>query len=198
MDFGKIAGNIAKGIADATSNVSDALNKPDTFVKENIKLYIDQRYEWTVRDTFEITDEFGEDVYLVKGSFMKVPKHFYIQDNHNNTVAEVTEKLISALPTYFIKIGGDEVAKIRANFSLFKPEFKIAGPGLKVSGNILGNNFSILKNDKVVGKFNKNLFGYGDHYVIEIIDEQYELVVVSMVLAIDYINAKKGKDGSRR
>jgi len=166
--------------------------------KEPKKLYIDQRYDWTIRHTFEITDEFGEDVYLVKGSFMKIPKSFYIQNTQKQNVAEVVEKLISAMPVYFLRVGDVEVAKIKKTFTLLKPEFLISGPGLKVRGNVLGSNFEILKDDKVVGKFNKNILGYGDHYVIEITDDQYELVVIGMVLAIDYINHKKGKDGGRR
>jgi len=203
-------GGAATFVTGVATNVANSLNNPDDKPKEKVikkekpakkepkKLYIDQRYEWTIRDTYEITDENGADVYLVKGSFMKIPKRFTILNIYNQPVAEVVEKFVAALPTYFLHIGGVEVAKIRKDFTLLKPEFRISGPGLKVKGNVLGSNFEILKDGKAIGKFNKNILGRGDYYVMEVLDGQYELLVVGMILTIDHINKKKGHEGNRR
>jgi len=189
---------LASAVTDSAAKISEKLSGESSSdqnggpsgvdTKGVRQLYIDQRYEWTVRTRFEITDAEGRDVYTVKGSLGRIPRRFYIVDTHGNNVADVTEKLISAMPTFYIRIDGTEVARIRKDFHLLKAKFRIAGPGLSVQGNILGSNFQILKNDKMIGQFNKNLLGWGDHYVIEILDQAYELAVVSMVLVIDYLN----------
>lgn len=154
-------------------------------------LYIKQKV-FSLGEKFTIKNEAEEDVYFVEGSFMQIPKTFTISNNRRDVVGVITKKVFSFLPRFFVEVGGEEVLTIRKEFSFLRPKYSIDATGISVEGNWWEMNFKILSNGEVVGEVRKEWFTWGDSYVVQIMDESMEQVIISLVIAIDCVKADNG------
>ena len=150
------------------------------------KLYLDQKI-WSVREKFTIYDDRERPVYRAQGSLFKIPKHFDIFDLQDHVVASVTKQPLHWLPRFDLKIGGQPVATIQKQFSLFKPRYDLVATGLTVTGDFWDMNFTVSRRGQVVGTVAKRWFSVGDKYEITSQDDTDSLLLVGLVLAIDYV-----------
>lgn len=153
-------------------------------------LYMKQEV-FSLRGRFAVVNEKNEDAYYVEGSFMKIPKHFKIY-NQEKLIGQITKKMISLLPKFTIEIEGNEIATITKALSLFKPKYMIEAEGIVVDGNWWDMDFEIMKDREVIGRVQKKWFTFGDSYNIQVLDEAYEALIVSIVIAIDCVKADQG------
>lgn len=150
------------------------------------KLYLKQQV-WSLRDKFAVLNERDQPVYQVVGSVFQIAKHFDILDRSKRVVGSVTKKPLSWQPTFYLEIGGQQVATIQKRFTFFSSRYELSAVGLAVTGDVWDMNFEVARQGQVSGRVAKRWFTVGDKYEITIINEADELLLVGLVIAIAYV-----------
>ena len=153
-----------------------------------MKLLIKQRvFSWT--DTYDVYDEAGNPVYYVKAAFFSFGHQIHVYEKSTNReVGGVFQKLMTFMPTFEVNINGSSVGMIKKQFSFFKPQYEIDFNGWRVEGDFLGWDYDVYSGSDVVMHISKELFSWGDTYVIDINNPQDELMGLLLVIAIDAVN----------
>ncbi|MDX1260115.1 LURP-one-related/scramblase family protein [Exiguobacterium sp. K1] len=148
-------------------------------------LYMKQKV-FSLRGRFSIQDQQEQDVYLVEGSFMKLPKTFSISTVDGEEVAVITKKMLSLLPKFFIEVDG-ETLTIEKSFTFFKDRYTIDAADLEIDGDWWDMDFEIKRHGEVVGSVEKKWFTFGDSYEIQVFDPDIEKILIALVVAIDCV-----------
>lgn len=152
------------------------------------KLYVKQKI-MSLRGKFTVMDEKQNDVYTVEGSFMQIPKTYSIFNVKHDEVAVISKKLFSWLPKFFVNVDGSEVLTIKKDFTLFKQSYSIEAAGIDVTGNWWDMNFEVYRNGEVIGQVRKKWLSWGDSYEVQVLNEDMEIIIISIVIAIDCVKA---------
>lgn len=149
-----------------------------------MKLLFKQRFfSWF--DSYDIYDEAGQTVYMVKGQ-LSWGHCLNIYDAQENIIGTVNEKVLTWLPKFEMYLKGQYIGCIRKEFSLFFPRFTVDCNGWQVEGDWFEWNYRIVSSSgQVVASVTKELFNWTDTYVIDVADPQDALSVLMLVLAID-------------
>ena len=131
-----------------------------------MKLLFKQRlFSWF--DSYDIYDEAGNTVYVVKGQFSWGHK-LAIYDAYGNEVGMVVQKVLTFLPKFEIYKNGSYIGCLIKEFSFLTPHYNI----LDRSGY-------------QIAKISKELLRMTDTYVIDVQDPGNALDALMFVLAID-------------
>lgn len=152
------------------------------------KLYIKQQV-FSIGEKFTVMDEDQRPCYFVKGSFMKIPKTFRIEDEKGNEISLITKKVISLLPKFFVEMNGKEAIEISKQLSFFKAKYSISAEDISVDGNWWDMDFEVSQKGRKVAEINKRWISWGDTYEITILNEALEELIISLVIAIDCVKA---------
>lgn len=150
------------------------------------KLYIKQKV-FSIGEKFTVMDEQQNPRYYVEGSFMRIPKTFRIEDEQGREISKITKKTISLLPKFFVEIDGQEMIEISKHLTFLKAHYSIEAEGLSVEGNWWDMDFIVEKDGRRIADINKRWISWGDTYEVTILDETYEHLVISLVIAIDRV-----------
>ncbi|KMT23316.1 LURP-one-related/scramblase family protein [Clostridium cylindrosporum] len=159
------------------------------------QFYIKQKV-FSLSGKFTVKDQQENDVYYVEGSFMQIPKTFSIMNRTREEVALITKKVFSFLPKFFVEVNGREVLTIKKEFSFFKAHYTIDTAGIEVHGNWWDMDFQVLQHGEVVGNVKKEWFTWGDSYKVEVLKEDMEIMIISLVIAIDCVKADQAAASS--
>ncbi|MGE6486702.1 LURP-one-related/scramblase family protein [Paenisporosarcina sp. NPDC076898] len=159
------------------------------------QLYIKQKV-FSLSGKFTVKDQQEKDVYYVEGSFMQVPKTFSIMNTAREEVALITKKVFSFLPKFFVEANGQEVLTIKKEFSFLKARYTIDAAGIEVHGNWWEMDFQVVQNGEVIGKVSKEWFTWGDSYKVEVLNEEMETIMITLVVAIDCVKADQAAASS--
>lgn len=159
------------------------------------QLYMKQKV-FSLSGRFTVKDQQENDVYVVEGSFMKMPKTFTILNTERHEIAVITKKMFSFLPKFLVEVGGQEVLTIKKEFTFFKAKYSIDAAGIEVQGNWWDMNFQVLQNGEVIGQVKKEWFTWGDSYKVDILKEEMEPVMIALVVAIDCVKADEAASRS--
>ena len=99
-----------------------------------MNLYIKQRV-FALTDTFSVCDEAQRVLYTVRGEFLSFGKKLHIYDAGGQECGFVSQKLLSFLPRYQIFVNGALSAEMRKEFTFFRQEYTVDGPGFVVDGD---------------------------------------------------------------
>ena len=136
-------------------------------------------------DSYDIYDEAGETVYMVKGE-LAWGHCMRIYDAAGNELGMIKQKIITLLPKFEIYIDEQYVGSINREFNLFTPSYNIDYNGWYVEGNYWEWDYGIYDSyDNLVATISKEFFNWTDTYVIDICDPQDALCALMLVLAID-------------
>lgn len=155
-----------------------------------MKLYIKQKV-FSIRDKFTVEDEDGNDKYFVKGEFVSLRGKLHILDSEKQEIGEIYSKLISLTPHYILELDGVKKAEIVKEITLFKPNFKIKGTDIRIKGNIFDHDYDLFDGKEKIMEIRKKWISLGDSYVLNILDEKYELLALGIALAIDMAIAEE-------
>lgn len=135
--------------------------------------------------TYDIYNERGETVYIVKGE-LAWGHLLRIYDANGNAIGCVRQKVWTWLPKYELYIGDQYIGCIRKEFTIFKPRFTVDCNGWQVEGNWVEWDYTILgAHGLQVARISKELWNWTDTYVIDVEDERDSLCALMLVLAID-------------
>ncbi|MDT2829088.1 MAG: LURP-one-related/scramblase family protein [Enterococcus viikkiensis] len=159
------------------------------------KLYIKQKV-FSIGEKYTVMNENQEPRYYVKGSFLKIPKTFTIEDEQGREISKITKKVISLLPKFFVEMNGKEAIEISKHLTFLKAKYAISTEGLTVDGNWWDMDFEVSQHGQKVAEINKRWISWGDTYEISIFDEALEELIISLVIAIDCVKADEAASSS--
>ena len=151
-----------------------------------MNLYLKQQvFSWG--DRFFIYDIDGKEKYYVEGEVFSFGKKLHVYDIIGNEVAYREQRLFAFFPKYTIYKGDEAVAEITKEFSFFKQEYTVDGPGWSVLGDFFDHEYEISRNGAPVAEVSKKWFTFGDAYEIFINEDSGadEVTVLATVLVID-------------
>lgn len=158
------------------------------------KLCIKQKV-FSIGEKFTVIDEHEHPHYFVEGSFFQIPKRFSIQDAQGREIGKITKKVFSLLPKFFVEVDGEEIV-LEKEFTFFKAKYSISAQGIRVKGNWWGMDFEVYAYDKQVAAISKHWFTWGDSYEVTVLDEDFERLIISLVIAIDCVKADEAASSS--
>lgn len=149
-----------------------------------MKLLFKQRFfSWF--DSYDIYDEAGNTVYVVKGE-LSWGHLLRIYDAAGNDLGMIKEKGLTWLPKFEMYLGERYIGCISKEFSFFKPRYNIDCNGWQISGDWLEWDYTIQgSSGQTVATVSKEIWNWTDTYAIDVLDPQDALCVLMMVLAID-------------
>ena len=149
-----------------------------------MKLLFKQRM-FTWFDSYDIYDEQGNTVYVVKGQ-LSWGHCLKIFDAYGNEVGMVKERILTLMPKFEVYLGNDYLGCIEKEFSLFKPKYDIDYNGWHIEGNLFEWDYTIQDGAGMpVAVISKQLFNWTDTYEIDVRLPQDALISLMFVLAID-------------
>lgn len=149
-----------------------------------MKLLFKQRFfSWF--DSYDIYDEAGNTVYVVKGQLSWGHK-LVIYDAGGREIGMVVQRVLTFLPKFELYKHGTCVGCLSKEFTFLKPRYNIDYNGWHVEGSIMEWDYSILdRGSHLVATVSKELFHMTDTYVIDVRNPDDALDALMFVLAID-------------
>ena len=139
-------------------------------------------------ERFDIKNDLGMVEYQVEGSFLKIPKTFTVFDVEGQKVSHITKKTFSLLPQFTVELEDGSSFFIRKKLTLFRDKYDISNLGLRIEGNIWDLDFKLLDDrDQLVAEISKQVFTLTSTYQVSVYEEKYANLVISLCLAIDYV-----------
>ena len=94
------------------------------------------------------------------------------------------------MPKYFINRGGTDVAQVKKEFTLFRQEYTVEGPGWTVKGDFFDHEYEITSSGRRIAAVSKRWFTWGDTYEIDVAEGEDEITALCVVLIIDAVCAQ--------
>lgn len=151
--------------------------------------YLIRQRVFSFGDNFAIKDENQQDRYIVQGKVFSFGDKLKLMDVMGNELFYIEQRLFRFLPEYYIYAGGEEVAVVKKQLSLFTPKFIIESVygSYDIEGNIFAYDFSISKDGRMVAIINKKWFSFSDTYGIEIADGEDHAFLLSLAIVLDQV-----------
>ncbi|MGT2667170.1 LURP-one-related/scramblase family protein [Streptococcus rifensis] len=151
------------------------------------KRYQIKQKMWSLGGKFTIHDEAGMPAYEVTGSFLKIPKTFTISDMKGNLISRIEKKVLSFLPQFTVTLTNGQSFTIKKGLSLFRPKYEISDIGVDIQGDFWGMNFTLEKSGQTLAEIRQEWLRMTSTYQVNIYEEDYADLVISLVIAIDYV-----------
>ncbi len=150
----------------------------------SLKLLFKQRFfSWF--DSYDIYNEAGETIYVVKGQ-LSWGHCFKIFDINGNEIGMIKQRIFTFLPKFEMYMGEQKIGCISKELSFFKPKYNIDCNGWHVDGNFFEWDYSIIAaNGQKIATVSKELFNWTDTYAIDVFNPQDAIYALMLVLAID-------------
>lgn len=146
-------------------------------------LFKQRMFSWF--DSYDIYDEAGNTLYVVKGQ-LSWGHCLKIYNANGNEIGTVKERIFTLLPKFEIYMNDNYVGCISKEFTFFKPAYNIDFKGWHVEGDFFEWDYQISDGmGQCVATVSKQLFNWTDTYVIDVCNSQDALATLMLVLAID-------------
>lgn len=157
-----------------------------------MRLMIKQRvFSWT--DTYDVYDENQNTKYFVKAEFLSIGHRIHVYDMQGNELGMIRERVLSLLPVFEIEMNGTVCGKVEKRFTLFRPKYEIDFNGWRAEGDFLGWEYDVYSGCSSILHISKELFHWGDTYVLDFANPADELMGLLLVIAIDAANCSQEK-----
>ena len=152
------------------------------------KFYINQRI-FSIGSKFDVLNEYGKEEYIVEADKFDLGKNIYVYDLNNRRLLYLKQKLrIGAYRYICFDSNMMEIAEIRKEFMF--PEYNITGKmgNIKMKArDILGRHYIVEKDNREIGRIDKELTILRDSYSLEVIDEEYTVFLIGLLIIIDMV-----------
>ena len=151
----------------------------------------------SIGDDFWIENENGQRVFRVDGKVLRISKTYAFLDMAGNTLCQIKERLLTIKDTMEIEdTEGQEMAVIRkALISPLRDRWNVKvrnGPDLDIQGNILDHEYTISQGRQRIAEVSKKWFRITDTYGVEIADNQNDILILAIVVAMDAMTHERG------
>lgn len=154
-----------------------------------MRLLFKQRFfSWF--DSYDIFDEDGNTVYVVKGE-LSWGNRLQIYDAMGNPVGRVQERVLTFLPKFELYVGEQLAGEIVKEFTLFRPKFQLDCNGWTIEGDFWEWDYTVMDGARTVMRLSKELWNWTDTYSMEITRSEDALYSLMIVLAIDAVKCSQ-------
>ena len=151
-----------------------------------MKLYIKEKiFSWN--EKFFVKDAYGNDKYVVEGEFFSLGKKLHVYDMTGCEVAFIRQELMTLLPCFTVCSDGEEIARVKKEFSFLVPRYSIEGLGWKIEGSFWEHEYRITQNGQPIVAISKEWMTWGDSYELDIANPADEILALAVVLTIDCV-----------
>lgn len=149
------------------------------------RLLIKQKvFSWT--DTYDVYDDDGNPKYYVKADFFSIGHRIRIFEKATGTeIGIIQEKVLQVFKEFEISINGISQGIIKKQFSMFYPKYNIDYKGWKLEGDFMQWKYTIYEGSRLVVNIDKQLFQWGDTYVLDIVNPSDEIPALMVAIAMD-------------
>lgn len=158
-----------------------------------MKLLIKQRvFSWM--DTYDVYDQWENPRYFVQAEFLALGHQIHVTDEATGReVGSIHQRLFRLLPQFDLVVGGVPMGAIRKEFTLFRPRYQLDVNGWQVQGDVFGWDYDVVDGGGLaVMHITKELFHWGDTYVLDIPDPRNGVLCLLIAIAIDAANCDRG------
>ena len=134
---------------------------------ETMKLCIRQRvFSWG--DTYDVYDENGNARYVVESQLFSIGHQLHVREKKSGReVGSIHQHFFAFTPGFDIVMNGQKVGVIKKRFALFLHSYDVDFRGWTCEGDLFGWDYRVLQGDREVMSISKELFTWGDTYVME-------------------------------
>jgi uncharacterized protein YxjI len=156
---------------------------------------------FSIGDDFWVTDEQGNDAFLVDGKALRLRQTFELKDRSGSVVATVRKKLVSIHDSMDIERDGAVLATVKK--ALFSPlhhksVVELADGGqLEAVGNILDKEFEIRTGGMVLAQISRSWFRIRDTYGVEVAPGQDDALILAIAVCLDRIHHDEQEEQRR-
>jgi uncharacterized protein YxjI len=154
--------------------------------------YLVRERVFSIGDDFWITDEQGNQVFLVDGKALRLRATFELKDAAGVILATVKKKLIAVRDTMEIEHDGAVVATVRkALISPLRHRSVIDladGSQLEAVGNLVDHEFDILAPGQPIAHISRAWFRIRDTYGVDIAPGQNDALILAIAVCLDRIH----------
>lgn len=149
------------------------------------RLLIKQKFfSWT--DTYNVYDTFGNPRYFVKADFFSIGHRIRVFDSYSGQeIGLIQEKIFRIFKEFEISINGYSQGVIKKQISFFYPRYDVSYKGWRLQGDYMRWNYDIYEQQRLVVRISKQLFQWGDTYVLDIVNDNDELPALMVAIAMD-------------
>ncbi|MGM9636461.1 MAG: LURP-one-related/scramblase family protein [Eubacteriales bacterium] len=152
-----------------------------------MQLLIKQRvFSW--RDRYDVYDQSGSPKYEVRSEIFTFGHQIHVYGMDGREVGSIHQKFFRLLPAFEVVIDGLTAGCVQKRFALFRPVYDIDFRGWSAEGNLFGWNYDVTDGRRTVMHITKELFRWGDTYVLNFSDPDDEIPGLLLVIAIDAAN----------
>ncbi|MGM9680993.1 MAG: LURP-one-related/scramblase family protein [Eubacteriales bacterium] len=152
-----------------------------------MQLLIKQRvFSWG--DTYDVYDQSGSPKYHVKAEIFTLGHQIHVYRMDGREVGSIHQKLFRFLPAFEVVIDGLVAGSVQKQFSFFRPTYDIDFRGWSAEGNPFGWDYDVTDGRRTVMHISKELFRWGDTYVLSFDNPADEIPGLLLVIAIDAAN----------
>ncbi|MGL4878343.1 LURP-one-related/scramblase family protein [Paraclostridium dentum] len=147
-----------------------------------------------IKEDFWIQNEENEEVFFVDNKLFAVGLQFdLIKDE--KTLYSVKETVISLLAKYQVKEGNEVVAEVNKKPSFMRDSIKIESKygDLNITGDIIDHNYEIYKGSEQIARIHKEVFTFTDSYNVETDFEDEAFILTLAVIVDDIIDKQRSK-----
>jgi uncharacterized protein YxjI len=142
-----------------------------------------------IGDDYWITNEHGEQEFLVDGKALRLRETFELQDRSGAVVAQIHKKMFSLRDKMVIERGGEKLATVRKkHFTPLHDVYKVEmadGNELRVSGDIVDKEYDIEADGNLVATISRKWFSLRDAYSVEVPEGVDPSLLLCVAVCVD-------------
>lgn len=135
----------------------------------------------------DVTDPYGLAYRLVRVATLFSRGLYHILDEHGCKVGSITRKHALQHPVFQVRMKGFDRVQLRRETRIdngYKDVIRFDGGGVGVDGNLMGDEFSIVRNNSAIAHINARRALNRTAYGIEIVDDASAPLALGLTFAI--------------
>ena len=144
---------------------------------------------------YQVLDEHNILVCEAKKSSFSPSHRTVLYDSFGEEVFEIRRKLFSLSNIFTISSGGEPVYRLKSSKFSFRPKVFVEAlknrDAFMIQGDLFGMEYAFYRYKKAFAMVSKKMWTFSDHYGIAIEDSEDELLIISVVIALDIMRRRK-------
>jgi uncharacterized protein YxjI len=154
--------------------------------------YLVRERLFSVTDDFWVTDEQGNEVFLVDGKALRLRETFELKDDAGQQLATIHKRFLTFTDAIEIEHDGAVVAIVhKAVVSPLHHRAIIDIPGggrLEAVGNIIDKDFEIRDGRQAIARVSRSWFRIRDTYGVDVAPGENDALIVCIAICLDRIH----------
>ena len=145
---------------------------------------------FSLRDSYYIQDENGENGFEVQGKLITLHNTLILRNLKTDEESKIWEKRLSLRSTYVIERPNQPDVSVRKDLiNILREGFTIDMPGnvpdLRIQGDILDKNYTITRDGETVAQASKKWISLRDSYAIDVAASEDPVLIIACAIIID-------------